>query len=308
MALTNSPTALRRWTIASLLANMALVVTGGLVRLTKSGLGCPTWPQCEPGSYVPYPESGIHGMIEFGNRLLTFVLAAVAIGTLVAAWRSRDAGRPRTGLRWLAALCLVGIPLQAVIGGWSVLSQLNPWVVALHLLLSIAIIALCVAMVHQAYGLTGVPLPSTPLWLVRAVFVVGMVVIWLGTVVTGAGPHSGDGAAQRSGLDLTLTARVHAGAVWLLVAVTLAALVASRRTQGAARVQRGLLVLVVIEATQGLIGYVQFFTALPVALVTAHMVGTAVFTAAVTHVLLSAAPVRQRSSGSTAAAMKTTAR
>lgn len=307
MDLVKSPTALRRWTIASLVANMALIVTGGLVRLTKSGLGCPTWPQCESGSYVPYPESGIHGLIEFGNRLLTFALAAIAIGTLVAAWKARRDGRPRVGLRWMAALAAFGIPLQAVVGGWSVLSGLNPWVVALHLVLSIVIIALCVAMIHQAYDLTPVAVAPTLAWLVRAVFVVGMLVIWLGTVVTGAGPHSGDGGAQRSGLDLTLTARIHAGAVWLLVLLTVVALLMA---WGTPRVQRALVILLVIEAVQGLIGYVQFFTALPVALVTAHMLGTALFAAAVTHVWLSVAtaPSRQKNSGSSAAAMNTTAR
>ena len=141
----------------------------------------------------------------------------------------------------------------------------------------------------------------------RAVFVVGMVVIWLGTVVTGAGPHSGDGGALRSGLDLTLTARVHAGAVWLLVILTVVALL---QAKGVPRVQRALVVLLVIEAAQGLVGYVQFFTSLPVALVTAHMLGTALFAAAVTHAWLSVtvASESQKNNGSSAAAMNTTAR
>ncbi|MGB4917049.1 MAG: COX15/CtaA family protein, partial [Propionicimonas sp.] len=91
MDLLTSRVALRRWTVASLVSNMTLIVTGGLVRVTQSGLGCSTWPQCEPGSYLPHPEAGAHAFIEFGNRLLTFVLVAVALGTLLAAWRARDA-------------------------------------------------------------------------------------------------------------------------------------------------------------------------------------------------------------------------
>ena len=130
MDLVGSPVALRRWAVASLVANLAIVVTGGLVRVTSSGLGCSTWPQCEPGSYVPHPDAGIHAYIEFGNRLLTFVLVIVAIGALLAAWRARDAaGAPRPLVRGLAIAIIAGIVAQAVIGGISVLVQLNPWVV-----------------------------------------------------------------------------------------------------------------------------------------------------------------------------------
>ncbi len=287
MDFVRSPAAIRRWCVASLLANMALVVTGGAVRLTGSGLGCPTWPQCEPGTYVPHPESGLHGVIEFGNRLLTFVLAAIAIGTMISAWRAH----PDTRLRGLAVVAFLGIPLQAVVGGWSVLTQLNPWVVSLHLLLSIGIIAVCVAMVHRAFGLVGVAAPARLTWLIRALVVVGTLVVWLGTVVTGAGPHAGDGGAQRSGLDPALTARVHAGAVWTLLALTVVAFIAAR---GTLRLRRALLVLLVVMAGQGLVGYLQYFTALPAALVAVHMLGTALFTAALAHTWLSARPPRIR--------------
>ena len=113
MDLLTSRVALRRWTVASLVSNMTLIVTGGLVRVTQSGLGCSTWPQCEPGSYLPHPEAGAHAFIEFGNRLLTFVLVAVALGTLLAAWRARDAaGNPRRRLRALALWAGPGIPAQ----------------------------------------------------------------------------------------------------------------------------------------------------------------------------------------------------
>ncbi|MDQ7994115.1 MAG: COX15/CtaA family protein, partial [Propionicimonas sp.] len=194
MDLVSSPTALRRWTVASLVANMGLIVTGGLVRVTGSGLGCSTWPQCEPGSYLPHPEAGVHAVVEFGNRLLTFVLVAIAVGTFVAAWRARDeTGRPRRDLRALAFVAAVGIPAQAVIGGWSVLSSLNPWVVSLHLLASVAIILVCVVLIHRAFGLEPAIVPPVVAWLARAVFGLGMLVVVLGTEVTGAGPNSGDG-------------------------------------------------------------------------------------------------------------------
>lgn len=307
MDLVGSPAALRRWTLASLLANMGLVVTGGLVRVTGSGLGCSTWPQCEPGSYTPYAEAGIHGAIEFGNRLLTFVLVAIAIGTFVAARRARDAGGiPRRRLRGLALAAGLGIPLQAVIGGLSVLAQLNPWVVGLHMVVSVALIVICVVMIHEA----GQAAPAAASALVRRLVVVasalGVVVVLLGVVVTGAGPNSGDGGAARNGLDLLVAARVHAAAVWALVAATVA-LVVLTRAEAAVRGAVRLVLATVLG--QGLIGYAQYFLSLPPALVAAHMLGTALFTAAAAHLWwLTRRPSGQRSSGSTAAAMNTTAR
>jgi cytochrome c oxidase assembly protein subunit 15 len=264
--------------MASLVANMALVVTGGLVRLTKSGLGCPTWPQCEGSSYVPHPEAGIHGLIEFGNRTLTFVLAAIAIGTFVAAWRALDgAGRPRRDLRWLAFATGLLIPIQAIIGGITVLTQLNPWIVALHLLASVVIIGLCVALVTKVYEVSPTAVSRLGDRLVKVAFALTMVTMVVGTSVTGAGPHSGDGGALRNGLSPELTAKIHAWIVWALVGVTVAALAVTR-----ARLVAALLGTLLL---QGLIGYVQYFTHLPVALVTLHLAGitltTAVSTAAV---------------------------
>ncbi len=285
MDLVSSPTALKRWTLASLVSNMGLIVTGGLVRVTQSGLGCSTWPQCEPGSYVPHPEAGGHAFIEFGNRLLTFVLVAVAIGTLVAAWRARDpGGRPRKRLRVLALCAAAGIPAQAVIGGFSVLTSLNPWVVGAHLLPSIALIVVSVAMLHEAHGLTPDARASTLARRVAlGVFVLGMVVMVLGAVVTGAGPNSGDGGAARNGLNLEAVARVHSLSVWALIAGTVVLLILAR---GTIKTWRAAIVVVVVEILQGIIGYAQYFLGLPAWLVVAHMAGTALFTAAVSHLLL----------------------
>lgn len=275
-----SPVALRRWALASLLANMALVVTGGLVRVTGSGLGCSTWPQCEPGSYLPHPEAGGHAFIEFGNRLLTFVLVLVAIGTLYAAWQARDAGRPRRGVRNLALAGALGIPAQAVIGGFSVLTDLNPWVVGLHMVASIALIVIGVALVHQTFPVAPVPAAQPLRGLIQATFGLGIAVMLLGVVVTGAGPNSGDGGVTRNGLDLLMIARAHSLSVWLVVLLT-AALIYFSRSEPAVR--RAVLLLLGVELAQGAIGYAQYFLGLPPALVALHMLGTAAFSAALAH-------------------------
>ena len=291
MDLVSSPEAMRRWAVASLVANMGLVLTGGLVRVTGSGLGCSTWPQCEPGSYLPHPEAGGHALIEFGNRLLTFVLIAVAIATFVAAWKARDdVGRPRKDLRRLAFWAAIGIPAQAVIGGLSVLSQLNPWVVSLHLLASVAIIVVCVVLLHRSAGRSPAPVPPLPGRLARVVFGLGMVVVVLGTVVTGTGPNSGDGGAERNGFDLELVAKIHAGSVWMTLAALVALLWLAR---GLPALRRAAWLVAGVSALQGVIGYTQFFLGNPPALVAVHMAGTALFAAAVAHLLLSARPAAQ---------------
>lgn len=305
MDLLTSDRALRRWAVASLVANMAIIWTGALVRLTQSGLGCPTWPRCTSASYVPHPESGIHGLIEFGNRLLTFVLAAIAIGMFLAARRAVRDGRAPRLLQWLALGVGLGIVAQAVIGGISVLLQLNPWWVGLHMVASVVLILVTLELVHLAYRLEPVPAPPRLVSLARAVFWLGMVVVALGVVVTGAGPNSGDGAALRNGLSLEWTAKTHAWAVWALVALTLLGAWWSRAHPRLRRLWRGLLA---VELAQGLIGYIQYFTALPIALVLLHMVGTTLFIAAVGHLWRLTTPGDQNSSGSTAAAMNTSAR
>lgn len=305
MDVLTSPMWLRRWAVASLLANMGIVLTGALVRLTKSGLGCPSWPQCFPESYVPVPEAGWHGAIEFGNRLLTFVLAAVAVGMALAAWRARQDGRPRTRLRVLSIVVGLGIAGQAVVGGLSVLAGLNPWIVGLHMVLSIGLIVACTVLVHDAYGLAPTPVPRPLLWAVRGVFVLAMLMMYLGTVVTGAGPHSGDGAATRNGLELTEVARAHSVAMWSTIALTVLVWAWARDH---VRVRRAAVGILAVAAVQGAIGYAQYLTHLPLGLVLAHMLGTTLFTVAVSHLLLGVTAADQVSNGSSAAAMKTTAR
>lgn len=276
--------ALRGWSVASLVANATLVVTGGLVRVTGSGLGCSTWPECQPGSYLPHAEADIHSLIEFGNRLLTFVLVAVAVGTFIAAWRFRNAeGNPDRGIRGLALTAALGIPAQAVIGGLSVLSNLNPWVVGLHMLASAAIIVVCVALIHRSFALAPITIPGSTQLLNRVVFGLSLVVVVLGTVVTGAGPNSGDGGSARSGLSLEWTAKIHAWAVWLLLA---GLLWLALRTWGNQRARKAIGLVLGISVLQGLIGYLQYFLGNPPALVAFHMAGVALFTAAASHLFL----------------------
>ena len=188
---------LYRWSIANLAANIMLVVTGGAVRVTDSGLGCPTWPQCTSGSITPHAEMGIHGVIEFGNRMLTWVLVVIAVAAWLAAMRHRPIDRLA---RRLATGVALGVPLQAVIGGITVLTDLNPWVVSFHFLATILIISLATWQVFHTNPARDRDEPSsTAPVLVRltvvtswAVYAVTWVTIYLGTVVTGSGPHAGD--------------------------------------------------------------------------------------------------------------------
>ena len=215
--------------MANLVANIGIVVTGGAVRLTGSGLGCPTWPRCTDDSYVAHGELGVHGAIEFGNRMLTFVLVVLAAGAV-----GGHAPRPRPhagaasapgGPFWLATVVALGIPAQAVIGGITVHTDLNPWIVSLHLLVSMAIIGVCVVLLDELRGPRPRRLPA-PGALTWAVFAVTWVVLYLGTVVTGSGPHSGDLDSRRTGLDPQVMSHVHAAAVYLLLALTLGLVVA----------------------------------------------------------------------------------
>ena len=271
-----------RLALANAVANGAIVVTGGAVRLTGSGLGCPTWPRCTSESFVATPELAGHGVIEFGNRLLTFVLAAVAVATVVAVWRSG-----RRDLRPLAVLTFLGIPAQALLGGVTVLTGLNPWTVAAHFLLSIVLIALATVLwLRSREPGVGQPLLRRPLaLLVAGTAAVTGVVLVLGTLVTGSGPHSGDVDANdvptgdRMGFDVELISQLHADAVFLLVGLTVALLVSLYATDAPDRVKRAARDLLVVQLAQGVVGYVQYFTDLPVALVLLHMLGAVLVTA-----------------------------
>ncbi|WP_240755702.1 COX15/CtaA family protein [Nocardioides iriomotensis] len=285
--MTSSPAA-NRWlrpaAIASVLGNIAIVLTGGVVRLTGSGLGCPTWPRCTDESFVPHGALGIHGAIEFGNRMVTFLLAAIAVATFLVALRSG-----RSSLVKLSVVLGLGVPAQAVIGGITVLTDLNPWIVAFHLLVSLAMIAVAVTLLRRVDEGDGPAVPTVPpaiTHLARLTFVVGWAVLYLGTVVTGSGPHAGDLSSPRNGLDPRSVSQLHTDAVFLLLGLTVALVFALRAVSAPQRAQRAAVLLLAVELAQGLVGFVQYFTDLPIVLVAFHLLGAALTSAGLAWVLV----------------------
>nr|WP_220481646.1 COX15/CtaA family protein [Nocardioides ginsengisegetis] len=264
-----------------MVSNSVLVVTGGAVRLTGSGLGCPTWPRCHDESFTPHGAYSVHSAIEFGNRMLTFVLVAVAIATLVSAWQTG-----RRDLRRMAVLLALGIPAQAVIGGITVLTDLNPWIVSFHLLCSMAIIGLSVLFLRRIDHPAPTPASGPVVGLAWATFASAWLVLYVGTVVTGSGPHAGDAKAPRNGLDPLQLSQLHADVVFLFVGLTVGLLFALLATSAAREATVAVGVLLAIEVAQGAIGFVQYFTDLPIVLVGFHMLGAALVSASVTWVLV----------------------
>jgi cytochrome c oxidase assembly protein subunit 15 len=285
------PSALRRWAVATLVANVVIVVTGGLVRLTGSGLGCPTWPKCSADSYVTHPALGIHGVIEFGNRLLTFGLVAVAVLTWLSAMLHREGGRARRDFRVLTAALALGVPAQAVIGGISVLTRLNPFVVALHFGVSMVLIALSVRLVRATWQVSSTPARPAALATSRLTFGLMWLAVWLGTVLTGSGPHAGDEHAIRTGFNGVLVAQLHAGAVFATITSTVICLVLLRTGAAAP-------LLLLVEAAQTAIGITQYLVGVPIWLVALHMLGAALAIAAATNLLLSVRKVKQATGSS----------
>lgn len=271
--------ALRGWAVANLVANSAIILTGGVVRVTGSGLGCSEWPRCTPDSYVALPATGIHGAIEFGNRLLTFALIIIAIGAILAAWRTRENGAHVPRVRTLSGLVMFGIVLQAVIGGITVWVQLSPYMVMIHLLLSVALVSICTWIVHVVWRRRVHVVDSTSVLLTRVAYVLTWAVVYLGTLVTGSGPHAGDLSAPRTGLDLEMIAKAHAWAVWALVALTIYLVVRLRI--------RSAYALLAVLVLQGIVGYVQYFTGLPRGLIILHLLGVCLVTIAASDLTLS---------------------
>nr|WP_246210823.1 COX15/CtaA family protein [Phytoactinopolyspora alkaliphila] len=271
--------AIRKLAYASLVTQSGIIVTGGAVRLTDSGLGCPDWPHCIEGSLTATPEMGLHGTIEFGNRLLTFVLGAVALAMLLAVIRTFTSARPRRDLLVPSVFLLAVIPAQAFVGGITVWTDLNPWVVMFHFLVSAVLVGVATVLVRRAQRPLGALPPRVGnAWLERLgllTLVATAVAVYLGTVVTGSGPHAGDPDAKRTGLDVAVVTQIHADAVLILMGLTLGLYFAARAAGSPGRSAQAALVLFVVELGQGLIGVVQYRLELPELLVGLHMVGAA---------------------------------
>jgi len=249
----------------------ALVITGGAVRLTGSGLGCPTWPECVPGSYLPVEgqaEGALHAWIEFGNRLLTFALLFAALATVIAVLRSR-----RRDLRFLAATQILGILGQGLLGGITVLTDLNPLAVASHFLLSIALIAAATSL-HSRRHHPQVRTSSTQVRISRISLIhitLTFIAIAIGTLVTGSGPHAGDVDAPRLDFAITTITRFHSAAAWLLVIITaLFYFSADLRFE----TKRWLRIFFILTLLQGAFGYLQYFLGVPIGLVALHLLGS----------------------------------
>ncbi|MHB1234139.1 MAG: COX15/CtaA family protein [Microbacteriaceae bacterium] len=291
----------------SLIFQIILIGTGGTVRLTGSGLGCPTWPRCTADSLVNVPEQGIHGVIEFGNRLLAVLLGVIAVIAVIAVLRLR---RQYPRLLTLAVLLLAGIPAQAVLGGISVLSQLNPYVVGLHFVASIALVVLATVFVYLVYphppaGAVPSRMLSGLAWITS--FFVGVTIL-VGILTTGSGPHAGDAKAPRTGLDTVLMEHLHSYPAYAVVALTIMLVLAAFRFP-ATEIRRFAVALLAVESVQVAVGLIQARTGLPVALVNIHMVLASVLAAFMTAVVLSirhagAGRDQNRSSGSMPTATK----
>ena len=260
----------------ALAANIGIVLTGGLVRITGSGLGCPDWPRCDGDSFVPTTgiSEGWHAAIEFGNRLLTFAVLATALGVLWELRRARPVPPVVTRLAWVLP---VGVLVQALIGGVTVLTGLHWWTVSVHFMASMVLIGVAAVLVDLVRSDPSdaddvAPVSRGLRRAATAVTGVAFLVLLLGTFVTAAGPHGGDATAPRLGIDLRLLAIAHADGVWLLLGLTVATLLVARQAD-APRLARALAVLLAVSVAQGGVGYLQYALGIPEGLVSLHLLG-----------------------------------
>ncbi|MFF3674686.1 heme A synthase [Streptomyces sp. NPDC002120] len=285
---TPSPRTVQRAALAALVMSVVIVVTGGAVRLTGSGLGCDTWPKCTDDSLIVTQEQGFHGAIEFGNRMLTYVLSA-AVGWAIIAARSAEPWRHSlTKLGWVQFFVVMA---NAVLGGITVLTGLNPYSVAGHFLLATALITVTTLTWQRTREGDGSPRPRVPgpvRKLSWALLATTLVLIAAGTVVTGSGPHAGDSSEiRRMPFDWDATVHVHAVAAWLVCALGVAMWLVLRVVDAPADTRARARDLLVVLLAQGAIGYVQYATQVPEALVAAHMLGSCLVWIAVLRVALS---------------------
>ncbi|MFE9648666.1 heme A synthase [Streptomyces sp. NPDC006365] len=285
---TPMPRTVQRAALAALVMAVVIVVTGGAVRLTGSGLGCPTWPKCTDDSLTNTSEMGIHGVIEFGNRMLTYVLSAAVGWAIIAARSAKPYRRGLTRLGWAQFWVVMG---NAVLGGIVVLVGLNPYTVAAHFLLSSALIAVATVMWQRTREGDSAPRPlvgKSVQQLVWALVAVTALLIAVGTVVTGAGPHAGDSReVERIPLDWENITRLHAVLAWIVVTMAFTLWFVLRAVDAPKDPLHRTRDLFLVLLGQGAIGYVQYFTDLPEVLVGLHMLGSCLVWIATLRVLLS---------------------
>jgi heme a synthase len=276
-----SATALRRWALAGVITSALIILTGAAVRLSQSGLGCPDWPPCTANSVSAAGATGdtlIHRWIEFGNRLVTVAIFVVAIGVCIAVWRFRPSGgQRRRDLLWLASAQPGFIVAQILLGGAVVRTKLNPALVSVHFLASVALVAATVGLYVRCQEGSGpsVPLVPRPVRL-AALGVVGTVALMMtaGTVVTGTGPLAGAAGVPRYNLPLEGVTQLHADIGWLLAGLMVALLLGLHLTAAPRRAVRLGWLLLGLIGLQGVIGYTQYFTGLPAGLVWFHVAGS----------------------------------
>ena len=279
-----TPVSMRRLALAGVIANTVIMSTGAAVRLSASGLGCPDWPQCSTADIVASKNAGqtlLNTWIEFGNRLLNFPLVIIAALVFIAAWRFRPDGQRRRDLVWLGAAQPLGVVAQAVIGGIVVLTKLSPATVSVHFLVSAAVVAAAVALhmrcaeIASTSGASGTATVRRDLRLIAATLVaVTCVMLAAGTVVTGTGPLAGDAGVPRYKLPLEGVTQLHADIGWLLAGLSIALLLGLRLSGAPRRAVRAGWIMLAALGSQGVIGYIQYFTHLPAGLVWVHVTGS----------------------------------
>jgi cytochrome c oxidase assembly protein subunit 15 len=282
-----TPVSMRRLALAGVIADTMIMSTGAAVRLSASGLGCPDWPQCSTADVVASKNAGqtlLNTWIEFGNRLLNFPLVIIAALIFIAAWRFRPGepdGRRRRDLVWLGAAQPLGVVAQAVIGGIVVLTKLNPATVSVHFLVSAAVVAAAVTLHMRCAAIADTSrVPGTTpvrrdLRVISAALVaVTCLMLAAGTVVTGTGPLAGDAGVPRYPLPLEGVTQFHADIGWLLAGLSIAMVLVLRLSAAPPRAVRAGWIMLAALGSQGVIGYIQYFTHLPAGLVWVHVTGS----------------------------------
>ncbi len=293
---TLSPPAYRRITFVALLALVVIIVTGGAVRLTGSGLGCPDWPTCAKNRVVAPWE--YHAMVEFVNRTITGLVSVAVIlavlGSLLRVPKRRD-------LVWLSVGLVGGVVGQIVLGGLTVLFKLRPGFVMAHFLLSMVLLTNAVVLHHRAGRPAGPTRPAVGddlLTLGRLGVAAAALVVFLGTVVTSSGPHGGDEKAERLPFLLSDVTRLHGVAVMIFLSIVLVTLWRLRKDGAPAGLMRRAEVLLAVLVAQGALGYLQYFTGVPAVLVGFHILGaTTVWVAVLRFHLAFSVPDQARATG-----------